>query len=82
LCTSSGVIVQDEVGQTWIIVACHRFALDNETVHHPNAHHSSIGTVERISGKDDWRCGYFLGQVTQRRRGIGILKLEASTRII
>lgn len=53
LFTSSGVIVKDEAGQTWMTVASDGFPLGNETVHHPNANYPMIGTVEKIIGETD-----------------------------
>lgn len=53
LFTSSGVIVKDKQGDTWLTVASHGFPRGSSTVYHPNPNHPPIGTIEkRFPGTD------------------------------
>ena len=46
LCTGSGIVVENSIGDKWLALASHGFPLGNETVYHPAANGLVIGTVE------------------------------------
>lgn len=48
LYTSSGIIVENSIGEKWLTVASHGFPLGNQTVYHPAANGPIIGTVEKL----------------------------------
>lgn len=48
LCASSGIIVENDIGDKWLTIVRHGFPLGNETVYRPTANGLVAGTIEKV----------------------------------